>query len=43
MDEKNNEKKNVTKFGEFVSSYFSWIPIDKQKERADELNKMTKK
>ena len=53
--EKNNKKINkeeignletyedVTKYGEFVSSYFAWISLPKQKEKAEEMAKMTKK
>ena len=33
---------DATQYGEFVSSYFAWVPPAKQKERADELNEMTK-
>lgn len=33
---------DATKYGEFVSSYFAWIPLPDQKERAIELDKMTK-
>ena len=32
-----------TKYGEFVSTYFAWIPLSKQKERAGEMEEMTKK
>ena len=32
-----------TKYGEFVSTYFAWIPLSKQKERAKEMEEMTKK
>ena len=32
-----------TKYGEFVSTYFAWLPLSKQKERAKEMEKMTKK
>ena len=32
-----------TKYGEFISSYFAWVSIPKQKERVKELDKMTKK
>ena len=32
-----------TKYGEFVSTYFAWIPLSKQKERAREMEEMTKK
>ena len=34
---------DATKYGEFVSSYFAWIPLPDQKQRAEELDKMTKK
>ena len=34
---------DATQFGEFVSSYFAWVPLPKQKEKADEMAKMTKK
>ena len=46
--EKDNKKihpevgEDTTKYGEFVSSYFAWIPLPKQKERAKELEQMTK-
>ena len=40
----NNEVgEDATQYGESVSSYFAWIPLPKQKERAEELDKMTKK
>ena len=32
-----------TQFGEFVSSYFAWVPLPDQKEKADEMAKMTEK
>ena len=32
-----------TKYGEFVSSYFAWISLPEQKEKAKELNEMTKR
>ena len=31
-----------TKYGEFISSYFAWISLPNQKERAEELHNMTK-
>lgn len=34
---------DATQFGEFVSSYFAWVPLPEQKEKADEMAKMTKK
>lgn len=36
-------KDDATMYGEFVSSYFAWIPLKKQKERAEELEEMTTK
>ena len=32
-----------TKYGEFISSYFAWISLPNQKEKAEELENMTKK
>lgn len=32
-----------TKYGEFVSSYFAWIPLPEQKQKAEKLQNMTKK
>ena len=34
---------NTVKYGEFICSLDHWLPIDKQKEIADKLNKVTKK
>lgn len=36
------KKENVTKYGEFIPSYFSWLSLEDQKKRAEELNNMTK-
>ena len=33
---------DVTQYGEFVSSYFAWIPLPEQKKKAEELAKITK-
>lgn len=33
----------TTQYGEFISSYFAWVGLNKQKTRAKELNDMTKK
>lgn len=53
MDEKKLKKtsdqfdievgEDCTKYGEFVSSYFAWISLPKQKEKAEKLQNMTKK
>lgn len=48
MDKKQNQihhpdvGEDVTQYGEFVSSYFAWVPLPNQKERAKEMSSMTK-
>ena len=37
----NEEMEDVTQYGEFVSSYFAWVPLKKQKDRVEELENMT--
>ena len=34
---------DVTKYGEFVSTFFAWIPLEKQKEKAEKLARVTNK
>ena len=34
---------DTTQYGEFVSSYFAWVPLPEQKEKVEEMSKMTKK
>lgn len=41
-DKKVSKRDNTTKYGEFVCSAFNWLPIDKQKEQAENLADMTK-
>ena len=54
MNKEENESKKVrnndsevgedaTKYGEFISSYFSWVSLPHQKERVEELQNITKK
>ncbi len=38
-----NEVEDATKYGEFVSSYFAWLTLERQKENAKEMEEMTKK
>lgn len=33
---------DATKYGEFISSYFAWVSLPKQKEKVEELESMTK-
>ena len=44
MDDKEKEKKkeDTTKYGEFVPSLDHWIPIEKQKQKAEKLANITK-
>lgn len=41
--EKTEVGEDSTKYGEFISSYFAWISLPQQKERAEELQEITKK
>ena len=34
---------DATKYGEFISTYFAWVSLPKQKEKVEELEKATKK
>ena len=37
------EIEDITKYGEFVSSYFAWLTLEHQKNNAEKLEDMTKK
>ncbi len=41
-DKKMPKKEDATKYGEFVCSTYHWLPVEKQKERAEELEEITK-
>lgn len=44
MDEKEEKQDgNHKNIGEFIPTYFGWVSVDKQKKRAEELDKKTKK
>ena len=34
---------DATKYGEFISSFFSWNTLSKQKEKAEKLEDITRK
>ena len=40
--DRNEHVEDTTKYGEFISSYFAWLPPEKQKKRAKEIDDMTK-
>lgn len=42
LEEKYEVGEDSTKYGEFISSYFAWISLPNQKERAEQLHNMTK-
>ncbi len=35
-------EEDVTKYGEFVSSYFAWLTLEQQKKQAEKMEDMTK-
>ena len=37
------EIEDITKYGEFVSSYFAWLTLEHQKNNAEKMEDMTKK
>ena len=41
MDKK-EDREDVTKYGEFISSYSAWVPPEKQKNIVEKLENMTK-
>ena len=38
-----DEGEDSTKYGEFVTSYFAWVPLSQQKEKVKKLENITKK
>lgn len=36
-------EEDTTKYGEFISSYFAWLSLDKQKDIVNRLEEATKK
>lgn len=43
MDEKEQEflGEDTTKYGEFISSFHAWLPIEEQKSKVKEMENMT--
>ena len=37
------EYEDITKYGEFVSSYFAWMSIEEQKIKVSKMENMTNK
>ena len=42
MERKDRKKEDTTKYGEFVCSTYHWLPLEKQKDQAKEMEEMTK-
>ena len=42
MDEKKERGEDATKYGEFISSFFGWKTLEKQKDIAKKLEKITR-
>ena len=38
----NFKQEDATKYGEFISSYFGWITMDKQRENSKKLEDISK-
>ena len=34
---------DATQYGEFISTYFAWVPLPEQKEKAKRMANITKK
>lgn len=43
MNEEFGEMEDTTKYGEFVSSYFAWLTLEKQKSNTKKMENMTNK
>lgn len=41
IKEQIEEKEDATKYGEFISSYFAWLTLDEQKQKAKDMQNMT--
>lgn len=42
-DEEQDEIEDATKYGEFIPSYFAWVTLQRQRENANRLEKITNK
>lgn len=34
---------DTTRYGEFITTYFAWVPLEEQKKKVERLQKITKK
>lgn len=42
IKEGNEVGEDTSKYGEFISSYFAWVPLPEQKEKAKNMENITK-
>ena len=40
-EEGNEVGEDTTKYGEFISTYFAWVPLREQKEKVEKMEKIT--
>lgn len=40
-EEGNEVGEDTTKYGEFISTYFAWVPLPEQKEKVEKMEKIT--
>ena len=43
LENKKNKSEDATKYGEFIPTCFTWISINEQKRKTEEMENMTKK
>ena len=41
-EEGNEVGEDTTKYGEFISTYFAWVPLPEQKDKVEKMEKITK-
>lgn len=40
-ESQNETGDNMTRYGEFITSYFAWLPLSTQKEKTEELENIS--
>lgn len=43
FNNRNEEIEDATKYGEFIPTFFTWNTLKEQKEKAEEMENITKK
>ena len=42
-EEGNEVGEDTTKYGEFISTYFAWVPLPEQKEKVEKMEEITRR